>query len=395
MRKSVTSVFTLAAVGCAALAATVSPAGAAPTSSTVTFTRSLAAGPTSSLGETTGNGRIFYLVFGNSRTLFGSSEDDGDEGVDSGAGVTAPDDSDPNIETPYDESDLQEAINSIPSDPEGQFRILLLSGLADGSFSYGDALTSLELPFMFAGREQWVRNLEGVGVDLEPRLWDVTMQSIQDETNARVLLLGRATALAERGLSSADDLGYWQSLVPSWAPRVRDELARQGVPFSVELLADPDINISDPSQPLFPKNAAPLSLFQLGVLQDGENAFLRSLSAEELMLQVWPAYYRYFHRAAGAAVADDLLGGMTLGSPLLLTNGTFLRSPMAQAPVYQRWVRYGAPGETTGLDPKKALEAFQKLEASSLLFTGDYSLFAPTQLSPDVLTRYATLVQGG
>ena len=69
-------------------------------------------------------------------------------GVGSGAGATAPDDSDPNVETPYDESDIQEALASLPSDPEGQFRILLLSGLADGVFSYDDALNNLELPFM-------------------------------------------------------------------------------------------------------------------------------------------------------------------------------------------------------------------------------------------------------
>jgi hypothetical protein len=398
MRKLATSVFTLAVAGCAALAATVTSAVAAPSSSTVTFTRSLAAAPASTgTANSGGSGRIFYLVYGNSRTLFGPDDDDMDEGVGSGAGVTAPDDSDPNIETPYDESDIQEAISSIPSDPEGQFRILLLAGLAGGAFSYDDALNSLELPFMFAGREQWVRNLEGVGVDTEPRLWDVTMQSVRSEDNARRLLLGRASALAERGLSSTDDLGYWQSLVPSWAPRVRDELARQGVPFSVELLADPDINISDPSKPLFSKNSAPLSLFQLGVLQDGENAFLRSLSAEELMLQVWPAYYRYFHRCAGCPVPDDLLAGMTLGSPVLLADGSYLRSPVAQTPAYRRWVRYGAPGESVSSDddPKKALAAFQKLEASTILFTGDYSLFAPTQLSPDVITRYETLVQGG
>ncbi len=83
MRKPATSVLTLAAAGCAVLAATVSPAAAAPSSSTLTFTRSLAAAPTSSL-ETTGSGRTFYLVFGNSRTLFGPEDDDLDEGVGSG-----------------------------------------------------------------------------------------------------------------------------------------------------------------------------------------------------------------------------------------------------------------------------------------------------------------------
>jgi hypothetical protein len=142
--------------------------------------------------------------------------------------------------------------------------------------------------------------------------------------------------------------------VPEWAPRVRDALAAEGIPFSAELLAGP-VNVNDAARPLFQLGSHPSSLFGLGVLQAGENAFLRSLSAEELMLQVWPHYYRYNHRAAGSTIPTGYEAGMTFGQVIRIacdTSGsdgcvegwTFRFSPIRSTDTYKRWVAYGMPG---------------------------------------------------
>jgi hypothetical protein len=376
MRRTSILILALAAAICATLAAQAAPAAGASTI-TLAFNRAgVASIPVSS-------DRVFYVITASSlRTLFGEGE--GDEYSDEGD------------EEDSSESAVQEAISSLPADEDGLFRVLLGAGLTGGASTYGDAMADLDLPFAFAGREQWIRNLQGVGVESEPALWDVSMESIMRDQSSRLLLLGRAAERTERGLSSAGDLSYWQSLVPSWAPRVRDELAKKGIPFSVELLASPEINLTDPAKPLFPEGDMPLSLFGLGVLQKGENVFLRSLSAEELMLEIWPAYYRYYHRPANAPVPDDLLAGMSFGSPVLLDDGRYLRSPVQQTDVYQRWLAYGYPGVSvieTG-KTEGSMAAFEAVLDSTDRFLGEYQLFAPDLVSPDVLSRYQALASG-
>ena len=377
MRRFTKPFLALAAVGCAALAAVVSPASGASQSDT---------------SATSSSPRVFYIVYGSSWTLFGEP-DDGSSGDPNGPAFNPDDTSGADSSDDYDDPS-QEALASIPDTDWGRYNLLLTAGLASGTSDYAQAMGDLELPYMFAGREQWARNLAGVGVAGEERLWNVTMESIMRDDNARMLLLGRAAETAVRGLSGADQLAYWRSLVPSWAPRVRGELAKKGIPFSVELLADPDLNLSDPSKPLFPKGLAPLSLFSLGVLQGGENTFLRSLSAEELMLEVWPAYYRFYHRAAGAPVPADLRAGFTFGSPVLQSDGTYLRSPMMQADIYRRWARYGYPGIVSGDAAKSAAKLAAAIDDETR-FRGDYALFAPSQTSPDVISRYQILANGG
>lgn len=239
---------------------------------------------------------------------------------------------------------------SLPADDAGRLALLQQAGLATGATTLQEALRELELPFMFAGREQWVQNLSrpdgAEGID--PRLENVTMESIVTEPNALNLLLGRAQDAVENGRSLADDFAYWQSLVPSWAPAVRDRLASQGIPFSVELLASPEINLDDPSQPLFGADETPASLFGLGVDQAGERAFLRSLSAEELMTEIWPLYYQYYHRPAGSPPPPGFEAGLTFGSPVQGANGTLVRSPIMSTAVYQRWAAYNQPGTPGG-----------------------------------------------
>ncbi len=291
--------------------------------------------------------------------------------------------------------DDYELPSSIPASEFEQVRILQDAGLVSGG-TLRDALQALELPFIFAGREQWVRNVTGVGVEDEPSLWDVSMQSVVHDEHAQQLLLGRTLAAAEYRSPQAafDDLSYWQNLVPEWAPRVRDQLAARGIPFAVELLASPEINLSDPSKPLFDKGETPGSLFQLGVLQDGENEYLRSVSAEELMLEVWPDYWRYFHRPAGSPVPDDLRAGMTFGSPVLQADGTYLRSPVMSSDSYMRWLAYGYPGYTVEEDADSLL-GFDPTGAGSIFyFTGAFEKFAPWNLDEATINRYDLLLAG-
>jgi hypothetical protein len=295
---------------------------------------------------------------------------------------------------PEDEDDYLDGYVMPSSLPESEYELMGIlqgAGLVSGG-TYASALEELELPFLFAGREQWVLNVSGVGVEDDPRLWDVSMQSIVHEPHAQRLLVGRTLASNEdRGPQAAfDDLGYWQSLVPAWAPEVRDTLAAQGIPFSVELLASPEMNLTDPSQPLFAKGEHPQSLLGLGVLQVGENEYLRSLSAQELMTEVWP----YNHRAAGSAVDDDLRAGLTFGSPVLLPNGTYLRSPLMSTDSYTRWRLYGYPGYHVDEDATSLADYDLTGYGTVYAFGGALEKFAPWNLDEDTITRLDTLLSG-
>jgi hypothetical protein len=240
-------------------------------------------------------------------------------------------------------------VASLPQDEAGQLGLLKRAGLASaGAATLAEALRELELPFMFAGREQWVRNLTRSGDEVvDPRLRNVSMESPLSDPNALRMLLGRARQAVNQGRDLAGDVSMWKDLVPEWAERVRDELSAQGVPFSIELLASPEINLHDASKPLFAAGAHPKSLVGLGVDQAGESAFLRSLSAEELLTQVWPLYWQYNHRAAGAPVPPGFEAGLTFGSPVQRSDGTFVRSPIMETEVYKRWAALGFPGDPT------------------------------------------------
>jgi len=367
-----------------AWAVVVAPAGATPSSggddTVLTFSRATASSTIP---------RVWHVLGG--RELLGEDDDipeDWNPGDESDSGDDEGVEDDPF----FDDYELP---SSIPSSEFEQVRILQDAGLVSGG-TLRDALQQLELPFIFAGREQWVRNVTGVGVEDEPRLWDVSMQSVVHDEHAQELLLGRTLAAAEYRSPQAafDDLSYWQTLVPEWAPRVRDELAARGVPFAVELLASPEINLNDPSKPLFGKGEAPSSLFQLGVLQDGENDFLRSVSAEELMLEVWPDYWRYFHRPAGSPVPDDLRAGMTFGSPVLQSDGTYLRSPVMSTDSYMRWLAYGYPGYTVD-ETADGLSGYDPNGYGSIFyFTGAFEKYAPWNLDDATIARYDLLLAG-
>jgi hypothetical protein len=266
--------------------------------------------------------------------------------------------------TTFDEDDTGEyEIPTLPTDlpagTAGRLELLQSAGLALDAGTLEEALQELELPFMFAGREQWVRNLTSTdGAAADSRLWNVSMQSpLEDESSLRILLGRAAWATDERG-TMADDVAYWESLVPDWAPDVRDQLAADGYPFSLELLASPEVQF-DRSKPLFQKGSNPSSLFGLGVLQSGESAFLRSMGADQVLLELWPLYYRYHHRAAGAPVPDDLKAGLTFGTVIQescdeeTANGCidgirYRRSAVMDTFAYGAWSAYGMPGVIDG-----------------------------------------------
>jgi hypothetical protein len=282
--------------------------------------------------------RVFYVVTGEGRALFGLDDED--------------------------EVEIPELPSSLPAGDGARLRLLQEAGVANGASTFQEALVDLQLAFMFAGREQWVRNLETTeGVLNEPRLWNVSMGDPLTEPTAMRLLLGRAAEAVESGRSMAADVEYWRSLVPEWAPGVRDLLADQGIPFSVELLASPEINVglttADLAKPLFPRAKTPAALFVLGVLQRGEHAFLRSLGADELLEWVWPHVYAYHHRPAGAPIPEGYEAGLTFGSPVRVpcfentANGcingwTYRHSKIMDAPGYIRWLAYGTPGSPEG-----------------------------------------------
>lgn len=203
--------------------------------------------------------------------------------------------------------------------------------------SIAEATKALELPFLFAFVEQWRRNTQGPGVEDEPRLHNLSPANPRYDTKARKLLVGHLR-------DSKDPKGavkFWKTLVPAWAPAVRDQLNKAGIPFSIELLQDADVNL-DGNPPLFAGDANVTSLSQLGVNQKGERGYLRSLGADTLMLEVWPPYYRQHHRKAGEAAPYPQ--GLTFGAPYYdVTTGTYLRSPLMSTPSYAAWSKAGQP----------------------------------------------------
>ena len=259
---------------------------------------------------------------------------------------------------PEDEADdvqIPTLPTSLPRDSYGRLQLLHSAGLALDAGTLDEALAELELPFMFAGREQWVTNLTTAdGAAADPRLWNVSMENPTTDASALKILLGRAAWAAETRGTMADDVAYWESLVPDWAPDVRDQLESEGYPFSLELLASPEVQL-DLHAPLFEKGAHPASLFGLGVMQSGESAFLRSMGADRVLLELWPLYYRYHHRPAGAPVPEDLEAGLSFGTVIAescseeTANGCidgvrYKHSAVMDSYSYNAWAAYGMPG---------------------------------------------------
>jgi len=96
----------------------------------------------------------------------------------------------------------------------------------------------------------------------------------------------------------------------------------------------PDINYLDPSQPLFPAGSNPASLAQLTMGgQQGESAFYRGLSAQELMDIVYPKYDAFYNRPAGSPPPEGM-SGFGFGQQ---TEGSLVGDPQSAGYVPGFW----------------------------------------------------------
>ena len=285
------------------------------------------------------------------------------------------------------------ASNDILADPA---KLQKLFGMAGFTGSLQDVLKQLDLAGSFAGVEQWRRNVTGRQdeVAADPALQNVAMTSASGDMNTLRRYVNEMVDMLETGKNPQEVWAKRNALVPAWAPKVYDDLAAQGVTWSTELFSSPSINYTDASKPLFAQGQHPASLIGLTGLQQGEESVYRGASAAELMAQMYPAYFRYAHRPAGAPVPEDLQAGMTLGSPVLTSAG-YIKSPLTATNIYQRDLALGQPG----VDP-----ALSGMDAASLLATGggqEYfkpgawgEQFAPWNLDPDTLARLQAALYG-
>src|SRR3990167_4711956 len=201
----------------------------------------------------------------------------------------------------------------------------------------------LEVGFVFAGIEQWRRNLSGDTISERKEAWltNVSYQNPSYDPSTRELL-ENSMALFRKRRKAAMIEAKRAALVPDWAPAVRNMLDAQGIPFTGDLISSPEIDLSGVA-PLYPKGARPVSLFSLTGFQAGESGFYRSLNFVELMVEIFPLYWRYYHRPAGAPVPPEMIAGFTFGSPVLMPDGTYLRSPVMSTAAYERWSAAGQP----------------------------------------------------
>jgi hypothetical protein len=218
-------------------------------------------------------------------------------------------------------------------------RINQVSPVQYGSLQ--EAKDAMALASGMAGVQQWNYNLgqegpEGQsmrGENLPDYLLNASMQDIRYEPHAWNLLLQN---MLNEWKDPAAMMEQRQALVPDWAADVDKQLQQQGnipgregqtgMPFGFELMADPNINYTDPSKTLW-EGAYPPSLQALHQNQAGEGAFLQGLSMQEVMQNLYPLVYAQHHRPAGSEAPFE--AGLSMGSPAIdRTTGQMTRSPI-------------------------------------------------------------------
>lgn len=288
------------------------------------------------------------------------------------------------------------ASNDILKDPAKLAKLFHMAGFTG---SVQDILKQLDLAGSFAGAEQFRQNVTGQqgNVAANDYLQNVDTLSASSNMNTLRRYVNEMVDDLENGRDPQAKWAKRQALVPAWAPPVYDELKAKNIPWSTELFTSPSINYSDPSKPLFAQGQHPASLIGLTGLQQGEESVYRGASAAELMSQMYPAYYAYAHRPAGAPVPAGLEAGMTLGSPVLGPNGQYTRSPLASTSLYQRNQALGEPGvapEFSGLDAASLLAATPG-SGPSYFAPGSWGeQFAPWNLDPTTLARLQATLYG-
>lgn len=206
-----------------------------------------------------------------------------------------------------------------------------------------DALVS----WQYGGLKQYIANLSGSREDVRNSAWMQNVGMTNDE-NAWLNIVNQITGDISAGKDPSVVWGERYSRMTEEMPYLLtayDKLVEQGIPFSVELLADPSLNLTDPNKPLFDFGTAhPTSLDQLTGFQAGEEAYYAGLTAEELLTQVYPLYSQYYNRPAGTAPPDNLAGGLTFGgyNPVTGAVGGAIRENPSQAnDLYMRAMSYG------------------------------------------------------
>lgn len=308
-------------------------------------------------------------------------------------------------------------IDDIIADPTRLAAALSAAGISGGSLE--EQLRNAMLGYSFAGVNQYRSNLSGdFGiVQNDPSLQNVGLDT---DINSLRRIVGEIAGAFQEGDPAKVQASWAKRLggVPQWAPNVYGDIGSQDTHSSLlgskstgssgtggwtlEQLASPDINLFDPSQPLFGPDAHPQSLQQLTGYGAGEEAFYRGLSAEEFLRGIQPLYNQYYNRAPGAPPPNaGLMFGVDpgMGSAAPFDEGYApaywdhpIRSPRWQYALTEDPTRGGAnrfgiaaPGYAadvygSGLD---ALSPAERLYGrwSALGMPGDYTMNGTLDLS--------------
>lgn len=286
--------------------------------------------------------------------------------------------------------------NTFYSNPQALSKVLALGGFTG---SLDEQIRQALLSQTFAGRQQWVNNT--TGQPLTPELEDVRTAM---DIPAMNMIIGKIQQEYEAGRDPAALFQQRQQYVPQWAgatlPQGQGSMLDQlkGVSqrgaslYDIGPLMSPEINLYDPSKPLFDANAHPTSLFNLTGLQSGEESLYRTMTAEEFMRNVMPAYNAYYNRPAGSPVPHGLESGLTFGSPYTdPTTGQTFRSPIMSTPEYQRYQAYGYPRPPDNNKP--GVYGADPNAAGPLTgWAGWTSPYSPQNVDPTFLARVMALL---
>jgi hypothetical protein len=243
---------------------------------------------------------------------------------------------------------------AIMDDPAGLAKALGMMGYTG---SVDEMLSQALLGQQWAGREQWGLNTTGNtgAVEANPSLQNTRTAIDRSAIN---MLLGTLQTEMQAGRDPKALFQGRNQYVPGFASnmfkqqyggsplmqQINEVSGRGSSLFNIEPLMSAEINVRDPSKPLFGPGQHPVSLFNATGFQSGEEDFYRTMSAEEFMRQIMPQYNAYFNRPAGAPVPQGMEGGFMMGSPWLNPQtGEYSRSPAMSSPAYQRYQAYGYP----------------------------------------------------
>lgn len=256
---------------------------------------------------------------------------------------------------------------SLLSDPQKLEKYLALAGYQG---SLDEMLREAVLHTTFGGVNQWRENLSGDRnlVESDKRLQNVSMGV---DLHSLRRILGQIQEELMRGRDPSQLMQGRDEFVPDWATSSFDKLVtggnildqikaaserKSGLNWSLDLLSSPEINLLDPSKPLFDPRTNPTSLNPLTGGGQGERSFYSTLSAQEFMENILPIARSYLNRGAGEAAP---FSGLTFGSMTANPNWNTVGSnwvaegtpmyephPIRESDLYNRWTAWGQPGNS-------------------------------------------------